>query len=102
MSSELPEQPRGQINHYLARLAGQNVNLPTRPNGQTNAYLDYIVNNGVATGAGTPGSSNANYRGANLSETNVLAGPEDAGRRRGGKRRGAGNVHPRMAATRCF
>ena len=72
MSSELPEQPRGQINHYLARLAGQNVNLPTRPNGQTNAYLDYIVNNGVATGAGTPGSSNANYRGANLSEKYTL------------------------------
>ena len=40
--------------------------------------------------------------GASLSAADVLAGPEDAGRRRGGKRRGAGDVHPRMAGTGCF
>ncbi len=68
MSTELPTNPRGQINRYLAKLAGQNVNLPTNPVGQTNHYLAYLVENGVVTGAGTPGSSNATFRGADLSE----------------------------------
>ena len=68
MSTELPTNPRGQINHYLAAIAGQSVNLPDKPTGQTNHYLAYIAENGAVAGAGTPGSSNATFRGANLSE----------------------------------
>lgn len=68
MSTELPTNPRGQINHYLAAIAGQKVNLPDKPTGQTNHYLAYIAENGAVAGAGTPGSSNATFRGADLSE----------------------------------
>ena len=73
MSTELPTNPRGQINHYLAAIAGQNVNLPDKPTGQTNHYLAYIAENGAVAGAGTPGSSNATYRGADLSEKYTMA-----------------------------
>ena len=73
MSTELPTNPRGQINHYLAAIAGQNVNLPSKPTGQTNHYLAYIAENGAVAGAGTPGSSNATFRGADLSEKYTMA-----------------------------
>ena len=73
MSTELPETPRGQINHYLAAIAGQRVNLPAKPTGQTNVYLAYIAENGAVAGAGTPGSSNSTYRGADLSEKYTMA-----------------------------
>lgn len=43
----LPEQPITRGDHYLAYIAGQNVQLPNAPWSREDEYLDYIVRHGM-------------------------------------------------------
>ena len=48
----LPNEPISREETYLAKIAGQNVELPAAPIGRTEAYLDYIAKHGGGGGGG--------------------------------------------------
>lgn len=68
----LPTEPYSRIERYLAKLAGQDVDIPDRPITRIECYLDYLVNNGGGGGGGgyTPapnaGAHNSIFRGQSL------------------------------------
>lgn len=62
----LPTEPYSRIERYLAKLAGQDVDIPDKPITRIECYLDYIVNNGGGVPASNAGAHNATFRGANL------------------------------------
>ncbi len=45
MATQLPDEPRGRTEHYLAKWAGQNVELPSEPDGRIEHYLARICEN---------------------------------------------------------
>ena len=68
MADDLPTTPRGPIQMYLAKIAGQDVKLPDAPIGPEQHYLAYIAKNGASAGAGTAGGANATFGGVNLTD----------------------------------
>ncbi len=62
----LPEEPYTRVERYLARLAGQNVDIPEYPITRIECYLDYLCENGGDVPAPTAGAHNAVFRGASL------------------------------------
>lgn len=62
----LPNEPYSRIERYLARLAGQEVDIPDKPITRIECYLDYIVNNGGGVPASNAGAHNAAFRGKSL------------------------------------
>lgn len=62
----LPEEPYTRVEQYLARLAGQNVDIPDYPITRIECYLDYLVNNGGGAAAPNAGAHNAIFRGQSL------------------------------------
>lgn len=62
----LPEEPYSRIERYLAKLAGQEVDIPDKPITRIECYLDYIVNNGGGVPAANAGAHNAVFRGQSL------------------------------------
>lgn len=62
----LPEEPYTRVEQYLARLAGQNVDIPDYPITRIECYLDYLVNNGGGATAPNAGAHNAIFRGQSL------------------------------------
>lgn len=58
MSTELPTEPIGPEEHYLAKIAGEDVPLPEKPVGRKEHYLAYIAENG---GGGGGGGGTTNY-----------------------------------------
>lgn len=68
----LPTEQYSRIERYLAKIAGQDVDIPDKPITRIECYLDYIVNNGGGGGGGgfTPapnaGAHNGIFRGQSL------------------------------------
>ena len=62
----LPTEPYSRIERYLAKLAGQDVDIPDRPITRIECYLDYLVNNGGGVPEATAGAHNAIFRGTAL------------------------------------
>lgn len=62
----LPNEPYSRIERYLARLAGQDVDIPDKPITRIECYLDYLVNNGGGSPASSAGGHNAVFRGQSL------------------------------------
>lgn len=67
----LPTEPYSRIERYLAKLAGQDVDIPDRPITRIECYLDYLVNNGGGSGGGfipapNAGAHNAIFRGHSI------------------------------------
>lgn len=62
----LPTEPYSRIERYLAKLAGQDVDIPDKPITRIECYLDYLVNNGGGVPAPNAGGHNATFRGKNL------------------------------------
>lgn len=62
----LPTEPYTRIERYLAKLAGQDVDIPDKPITRIECYLDYLVNNGGGGTAATAGAHNSIFRGQSL------------------------------------
>lgn len=62
----LPEEPYTRVERYLAKLAGQDVDIPDRPITRIECYLDYLVNNGGGVPASNAGARNSVFRGQSL------------------------------------
>lgn len=62
----LPEEPYTRVERYLAKLAGQDVDIPDRPITRIECYLDYLVNNGGGVPAANAGAHNSVFRGKSL------------------------------------
>lgn len=62
----LPEEPYTRVERYLARLAGQNVDIPDYPITRIECYLDYLCGNGGGVPAPNAGAHNAIFRGKDL------------------------------------
>lgn len=52
MTVELPNEPNGPVQFYLAKIAGQDVELPDHPVGPEQTYLAYIAEHGGGGGGG--------------------------------------------------
>lgn len=48
----IPDAPQTRTEQYLAKAAGQNVNIPSAPQTRMEQYLEAIANNGGSTGSG--------------------------------------------------
>ena len=62
----LPTEPYSRIERYLAKLAGQDVDIPDKPITRIECYLDYLVNNGGGALASNAGAHNSIFRGKSL------------------------------------
>lgn len=62
----LPDEPYTRVERYLARLAGQNVDIPEYPITRIECYLDYLCGNGGGVPASNAGAHNAVFRGKDL------------------------------------
>lgn len=60
MAEELPTEALGAEEHYLAKIAGEDVPLPNEPRGRKEHYLAYIAENGGGGGGGGGGTTNFN------------------------------------------
>lgn len=57
MAEELPTEALGSEEHYLAKIAGEDVPLPNEPRGRKEHYLAYIAENGGGGGGGGGGGT---------------------------------------------
>lgn len=68
----LPQEPYTRIERYLAKLAGQDVDIPDTPITRIECYLAYLCDNGGGGGGYTPapnaGAHNAIFRGQSLGD----------------------------------
>lgn len=62
----LPDEPYTRVERYLARLAGQDVDIPDYPITRIECYLDYLCGNGGGVPAPNAGAHNAVFRGKSL------------------------------------